>query len=52
MTLLCPLPGCRILRVVRDSPNSLLVAAEARRGASRCPTCSTLSTSIHSRYHR
>ncbi len=52
MTLLCHLPGCRILRVVRDSPNSLVVAAEARRNASRCPTCNTLSTSIHSRYHR
>ena len=52
MTLLCHLPGCRILRVVRDSPNCLLVAAEARRDASRCPACSTLSTSIHSRYRQ
>ena len=52
MTLLCHLPGSRILRVVRDGPNSLLIAAEARRDASRCPACSTLSTSIHSRYRR
>ena len=52
MTLLCHFPGCRILRVMRDSPNSLLVAAEARRDASRCPACRTLSTSVHSRYHR
>ena len=52
MTLLCHLPGCRILCVRRDSSNSVVVAAEARRDASRCPICSTLSTSIHSRYHR
>ena len=52
MTLLCHLPGCRIHRVVRDGPTSLLVAAQARRDASRCPACSTLSTSIHSRYRR
>jgi transposase len=37
---------------VRDSPNSVVVAAEARRDASRCPVCSRLSTAIHSRYHR
>lgn len=37
---------------MRDSPNSLLVAAEARRDASRCPACRTLSTSVHSRDHR
>ena len=52
MTLLCHFPGCHILRVMRDSPNSLLVAAEARRDASRCPACRTLSTSVHSRDHR
>ena len=52
MTLLCHFPGCRILRVMRDSPNSLLVAAEARRDASRCPACRTLSTSVPSRDHR
>src|SRR4051794_27190151 len=52
MPLLCHLPGCRILHVVRDSPNSVVVAAEARRDASRCPVCSRLSTAIHSRYHR
>src|SRR3954462_5937500 len=52
MPLLCHLPGCRILDVVRDSPNSVVVAAEARRDASRCPACSRLSTAIHSRYHR
>ena len=28
MTLLCPLPGCRILRVARDGPDALLIAAE------------------------
>jgi transposase len=52
MTLLCHFPGCRILRVMRDSPNALLVAAEARRDASRCPACRPLSTSVHSRDHR
>ena len=52
MTLLCSLPGCRILRVMCDSPNSLLVAAEARRDHARCPDCKTISTSAHSRYCR
>jgi transposase len=52
MTLLCPLPGCRILRVARDGPDALLIAAESRRGHARCPGCRTVSTSVHSRYRR
>ncbi len=52
MTLLCPLPGCRILRVVRDGPDALLIAAESRRDHARCPGCRTVSTSVHSRYRR
>jgi transposase len=52
MTLLCSLPGCRILRVVRDGRNALLVSAQARRDHARCPDCKTVSTSVHSRYRR
>lgn len=52
MTLLCPLPGCRFVRVVRDGPGALTVLAQARHDHARCPTCRTLSTSVHSRYHR
>ena len=52
MTLLCSLPGCRILRVVRDGRNALPVFAEARRDHARCPDCQTVSTSVHSRYRR
>ena len=52
MTLLCPLPGCRLVRVAPDGPGALIVLARARRDHARCPTCRTLSTSIHSRYHR
>ena len=52
MTLLCPLAGCRILRVARDGPDALLIAAESRRDHARCPGCRTVSTSVHSRYRR
>src|SRR3712207_2845084 len=52
MTLLCSLPGCRILRVVRDDRNALLVSAQARRDHARCPDCKAVSTSVHSRYRR
>lgn len=52
MTLLCLLPGCRFVRVARDGPGALTVLAQARHDHARCPTCRTLSTSVHSRYHR
>jgi transposase len=52
MTLLCPLPGCRLVHVTRDGPGALTVLAQARHDHARCPTCRTLSTSVHSRYHR
>jgi len=52
MTLLCPLPGCRLVRVARDGPGSLTVLAQARHDHARCPTCRTRSTTVHSRYHR
>ncbi len=52
MTLLCHLPGCRLLRVARDGPDALLIAAEVQRDHARCPDCGTVSLSVHSRYQR
>lgn len=49
MTLRCPLPGCRLVRVERAA---LMVAAEAPHDHARCPACRTVSTSVHSRYRR
>ena len=52
MTLLCSLPGWRILGVVRDGPDALVIAAQARRDHACCPECKTVSTSVHRRYQR
>jgi len=52
MTLPCSLPGCRIVRAVRDGPDALLVVAEASRDRVRCPDCRTPSAAVHSRYQR
>jgi hypothetical protein len=45
MTLLCSLPSCRILSVVRDGRNALLASAEVQRDHARCPERKTVSTS-------
>ena len=52
MTLLCSLPGCRLVRVARDGPGALTVLVKAKHDHGRCPTCRTVSTSVHSCYHR
>lgn len=52
MTLLFPLPGCRLARVARDGPAALTIVAEAKHDHACCPTCRTVSTSVHSRYRR
>ena len=52
MTLFCHLPGCRIFQVSRNGASSLCVGAEAKRDHAYCPTCRTISRSVHSRYHR
>jgi len=52
MSLLCHLPGCRLLHVARDGPGALSVAAEGKRNDARCPACRTLSSAVHSRYQR
>ncbi len=52
MSLLCHLPGCRLLHVARDGPGALSVAAEGKRDDARCPACRTFSSAVHSRYQR
>ena len=52
MTLLCRIPGCRLLHVTREESTALRIAAQARRDHARCPRCRTVSRSVHSRYHR
>ena len=52
MTLLCHLPGCRIVRVARDGPDALIIVAEGQRDHARCPNCRTFSSAVHSRYRR
>ncbi|GAB6844007.1 transposase [Methylorubrum rhodinum] len=52
MTQLFPVPGCRLVRVVRDGPTAITLVAEATRDHARCPTCRAVSTSVHSRYRR
>lgn len=52
MTLLFPVPGCRFVHVARDGPAALTIVAEAKHDHACCPTCRTVSTSVHSRYRR
>ncbi len=52
MTQLFPMPGCRLVRVVRDGHSAITVVAEAKRDHPRCPTCRAVSTSVHSRHRR
>jgi len=52
MSELCPMPGCRVERVARESPNLLHVAARGTRPGGRCPDCGRASRAVHSRYRR
>jgi len=52
MTQFFPVPGCRLVRIVRGGPTAITLVAEARRDHARCPTCRAVSTSVHSRYRR
>ena len=52
MTLLFPVPGCRLVHVARDGPAALTIVAEAKHDHACCPSCRTVSTSVHSRYRR
>ncbi|WP_415623950.1 transposase family protein, partial [Methylobacterium mesophilicum] len=52
MTLLCYIPGCRVLHVTRAESTALRTAAQAKRDHARCSGCRTVSRSVHSRYHR
>ena len=52
MTLLCYIPGCRVLHVTRAESTALRIAAQAKRDHACCPGCRTVSRSVHSRYHR
>ncbi|MET0531591.1 MAG: transposase family protein, partial [Microvirga sp.] len=52
MTLLCHIPGCRLLHVTREESTALRISAQAKRDHARCPRCRTVSRSVHSRYHR
>jgi transposase len=52
MTLLCPLPGCRLVRVARDGSHALIIVAEGQHDHARCPACRTGCTAVHTRYRR
>lgn len=52
MTLLCHIPGCRLLHVTREESTALRISAQAKCDHARCPRCRTVSRSVHSRYHR
>jgi hypothetical protein len=48
----CPMPGCRLERITRESPDLLHVAARGTRPGDRCPDCGRTSRAVHSRYRR
>jgi transposase len=52
MSELCPMPGCRIERITRESPDLLHIAAHGTRPGGRCPDCGRASRAVHSRYRR
>lgn len=47
-----PMPGCRIERITRDSPELVHVAAHGTKPDGRCPDCGRASRAVHSRYRR
>jgi transposase len=47
-----PMPGCRIERFTRDSPEVLHIAAHGTKPNGRCPDCGRASRAVHSRYRR
>ena len=52
MTLLFPMPGCRIEAVTRDVPEHLHIAARGTATTAGCPDCGYPSRAVHSRYQR
>jgi transposase len=52
MSLLCPMPGCRVESVIDDRPGGILIHARGRARSGRCPDCRRPSRSVHSRYRR
>jgi transposase len=47
-----PMPGCRIERITRDSPELLYIAAHGTKPNDRCPDCGRASRAVHSHYRR
>ena len=47
-----PVPGCRIERITRDSPELLHIAAHGTKPNGRCPGCGRASRAVHSHYRR
>jgi transposase len=47
-----PVPGCRIERITRDSPELLHVAAHGTKPNGHCPDCGRASRAVHSHYRR
>jgi transposase len=52
MNKLCPMPGCRVERVMPVGPDLLHVTAHGTRPGGRCPDCGRASRAVHSYYHR
>jgi transposase len=52
MNKLCPMPGCRVERVIQASPDLLHVSVRGTRRGGRCPDCGRTSRAVHSRYRR
>lgn len=51
MTLLCRLPGCRLVGVERDGPAAPTVAAKASHSHARCLMRRTVSTLVRTHAH-
>ncbi len=52
MTEPCHMPGCRVERIMCESPDLLHIAAHGTKPGGRCPDCGRASWSVHSRYRR
>src|SRR3954449_12974213 len=52
MNKLCPMPGCRLKQITRESPGFLSITAKGMRPGGRCPDCGQASRAVHSRYRR
>jgi transposase len=52
MNKLCPMPGCRLKQITRESPGFLSITAKGTRPGGRCPDCGQASRAVHSRYRR